>query len=867
MKDAVAATGVLMKKSVIIFYIFILLPSAIYSQVVIADAVKLVHSTNHSVPEIIVDNSESDNFFSPDSWKTGSTPGGYLDNYIFTMASETSLITAYWKIDIQEPGYYNAFTYYLSGSNRSSNVLYRITHSGGVSYSYINQETGGNWENLGHYKFDVGLYLIQICTYSNPDIINDVIIDDGDILFSRIGAWHSGSVTQGYQDDYLYINCSPTSNSEAIWHFPAFKSGNYEIYFYYTTGRNRNPLTNYVISHSCGTLNKLVDQSEGGDGWHYFGTYPFNGGVNSVKLNNTGILDKVIIADAMKFILSENQEHILPRIMPIFDIPPTPDGGEPFTVRAKVESFDPLTSVFAVQENSKETTISLILYDDGLHNDNDPDDMIYGGELPGGEHKEIISYSFYASTEYVTVNTDKFKCLVAYDDFTSPELRMVFCDARTSESIDLLLKRVRSANFNTLLYLTRSSANTTFISSYEPMKPGVPEGFDPLGYLIKEAHDTSGGKAYIAVHCFVLVYVVLGTDIIPPGHVLDLHPEWISEDYSGATYIINRMYLDQGVPEVQDYLVKVFSEIIENYDIDGFNLDFIRYREQKLGYNPAALGYFQQEYNRNDRPPIDDPEWCYWRRQQVTNLVKRVHAVIQKNHPEILLTIDGVCSGDPESIIENNSFYWRVYQDYPLWLKNHYIDGVLGMAYKMEHVPDGSRQFETWMDFLQDNKYDRESVPIVGGYKNYTQNSIIQLHKLREKGINWLTFFMDNSPNMEYLDVNDFYSAIKSQIFPSPVSIPVLPWKENIKTGNLIGKVFYDTVPARLTKIKLSQEEITYTDLCGFYCFFELNPGNFQLEIIDDNDQVLESIPIVIEEGITKELNINLNTGAYWTVY
>ena len=61
-----------MKRLIILSLLFIILLSETYSQVVIADAVKLVHSTNPSVPEIIVDNSELDNFFPSGYWPIGT---------------------------------------------------------------------------------------------------------------------------------------------------------------------------------------------------------------------------------------------------------------------------------------------------------------------------------------------------------------------------------------------------------------------------------------------------------------------------------------------------------------------------------------------------------------------------------------------------------------------------------------------------------------------------------------------------------------------------------------------------------------------------------------------------------------------------
>jgi len=112
---------------------------------------------------------------------------------------------------------------------------------------------------------------------------------------------------------------------------------------------------------------------------------------------------------------------------------------------------------------------------------------------------------------------------------------------------------------------------------------------------------------------------------------------------------------------LQDYYVDVVMEIVNNYDVDGFNMDHIRYRDQYMGYNPISLGYFHQFTGRSDRPAIDDPEWSAWRREQITNLVKRVYANILKVKPHVLLTIDGKCIGEALEDAEDNAFWWRVF--------------------------------------------------------------------------------------------------------------------------------------------------------------------------------------------------------------
>ena len=56
------------------------------------------------------------------------------------------------------------------------------------------------------------------------------------------------------------------------------------------------------------------------------------------------------------------------------------------------------------------------------------------------------------------------------------------------------------------------------------------------------------------------------------------------------------LYLSPNHPKVNSYLVKVFRELAENYEIDGLHLDYIRYQDAEYGQNPQAIEYYKK-YN------------------------------------------------------------------------------------------------------------------------------------------------------------------------------------------------------------------------------------------------------------------------------
>ncbi len=514
-------------------------------QVVVADAVKLTHINGPASGEVIVDESGPGFSFSGD-WVDGTLAGGYLGSYIYDVASDSSKSAGYWVADVPTEGTYEVTAWYIPGSNRLTNVLYRILHAGGVSEVVIDQTSGGNWTSLGNYEF-VDRGYIQISNRLTENRTEDIIIDDGETLFSTTGYWPIGTHDAGLRDDYLVHGCSVVASATARWDVPVFVGGNYEVYAWIYPGSNRNSEAHYLIPYAGGLREKTIDQTKGEEGWHYLGVYPYTPGNYSVELDNAGPTDKVVIADGLLFQYASLQGPLPPSI----DLVPevlTPAAGEALWIKAEVWSVSPGLTVKGERWIDDEPHQWVDFFDDGLHQDGAAGDDIYGGALPGAPAATVLKYRVHATNVTgATAETDVMRCLVAYDEAATPELRWIFGGPfHTPEWADATLERIRRGNLNAHCVKVRSDVYCYYQSIYQPMFPHVPERYDPLAGLIERAHNTSEGKAYIQVHAFVVFYVALITDTPPDGHVLDLHPEWADENYDGEQVIVasnTRMYL------------------------------------------------------------------------------------------------------------------------------------------------------------------------------------------------------------------------------------------------------------------------------------------------------------------------------------
>jgi uncharacterized lipoprotein YddW (UPF0748 family) len=70
-----------------------------------------------------------------------------------------------------------------------------------------------------------------------------------------------------------------------------------------------------------------------------------------------------------------------------------------------------------------------------------------------------------------------------------------------------------------------------------------------------------------------------------------------SFDYSQGT---KKAFFDPANPDLQNYLLSLYEEIVKNYDVDGLQLDYIRYpfqsqdSNQTYGYGKSSRWLFKQ---------------------------------------------------------------------------------------------------------------------------------------------------------------------------------------------------------------------------------------------------------------------------------
>ncbi len=288
----------------------------------------------------------------------------------------------------------------------------------------------------------------------------------------------------------------------------------------------------------------------------------------------------------------------------------------------------------------------------------------------------------------------------------------------TPEQVSNLVAEAKAANLNVIVAEVVRRADFFGDEALPPRtEADIADGFDPLETLVEEAH-----AAGIEVDAWMVVNQ-MWNDAEPPEseeHVFNRHgPDsddpWVSVREDGAVQQDDKYYFDPGHPGAADYLARTARSIVENYDVDGINLDYIRYPTpaealyQVWGYNEVALERFREETGRDDTPDHTDDEWEAWRRQQVTNLVRRIYLECFDADPSVRVSADTITwwKGPQarDGGFEATGAYFQVLQDWPSWME----EGILDVNQPMNYKRGGdSQMFRDWADFAANHQYDRD---------------------------------------------------------------------------------------------------------------------------------------------------------------
>lgn len=268
--------------------------------------------------------------------------------------------------------------------------------------------------------------------------------------------------------------------------------------------------------------------------------------------------------------------------------------------------------------------------------------------------------------------------------------------AKQKQDFIEILDFYKTLNFNAAIVQIRTAGDAFYPTELAPWskyltgKEGSPpEDFEhALDWMIIETH-----KRGMEFHAWLNPYRAtfdLDTLALSERHDFYKHPEWMIK-YG------KKFYYDPGLPEVQQKLTNVITEVVKNYSVDAIHFDDYFYPYKVKGEVFADSLSFKSYDSPNQS--LED-----WRRSNVDTLVKKVHKAIKKTKPWVQFGISpfGVWKNkntDPNGsdTKAGQTNYEDLYADPLLWMEKGWLDYLVPQAYwSMDYPPASHRVVAQW---------------------------------------------------------------------------------------------------------------------------------------------------------------------------
>ena len=347
------------------------------------------------------------------------------------------------------------------------------------------------------------------------------------------------------------------------------------------------------------------------------------------------------------------------------------------------------------------------------------------------------------------------------------EVRSIWLDRETivnagsREGLAQVFERFRSAGINTVFVETVNAGYPIYPSDVAPEQNPLTRDWDPL----QAAVDL--GKVYdIEVHAWIWLFAagnrahnrILGQPESYPGPILSARPDWAGFDNQGNLIIPGKPkpFLDPANPEVREYLIDLIDEIATRYDIDGIQLDYVRYPFQDaasnrtFGYGTAAR---EQFYELTGVDPMTLPsrnggdrrlarlwsQWTNFRAQQVSSFVAEVSAHLRRHHSDLTLSA---------AVFADDAYYRHhaIQQDWEDWADQGLVDWIVLMSYA-DSTQEFSELIQPWV--LESSFYSTQIIPGIRLLNLPSSEARNQIEFLRELPVGGYALFAADNLNGE----------------------------------------------------------------------------------------------------------------------
>lgn len=332
--------------------------------------------------------------------------------------------------------------------------------------------------------------------------------------------------------------------------------------------------------------------------------------------------------------------------------------------------------------------------------------------------------------------------------------RGTILEAKNPQELKKMMLKLRQAGINIVYFETLNAGFPIYPSAILTHNPLV-QGWDPLKTAVEEGHQLG-----MEVHAWVWVFAVGNQRHNPliakpgsyPGPVL-VEGGLMSEALRARDGSLkggnrqNEYWLDPASEKGRQLLLKVYEEIVSQYNVDGLQLDYIRYPFQTsatlMGFDPVGRDRFYQATGQS-LDKLDDYTtklWISWKTAQVSSFVQQVSERLRKIKPNLMISA-AVFPMRRESRIVS------IQQDWETWIENGWVDTLSPMSYTSD-----PQRLQGMFDYVQSSPRKRSLIyPGIALHRLDGGQLVQHLEALRQQGGLGATLFAGAHLDQEKID-------------------------------------------------------------------------------------------------------------------
>lgn len=368
---------------------------------------------------------------------------------------------------------------------------------------------------------------------------------------------------------------------------------------------------------------------------------------------------------------------------------------------------------------------------------------------------------------------------------SQPEVRAMWLDrgtivqAGSRRGLAQIFDRMAAAGINTVFFETVNAGYPIYPSQVAPEQNPLTRHWDPLAEAVELAHARD-----MELHAWVWTFAagnqvhnaLLNQPTSYSGPVLSAHPDWANYDNRGSLIPPGQTkpFLDPANPAVRSYLLNLFEEIVTRYDVDGLQLDYIRYPFQDPRAGGHTYGYGMAARQQFHRLTGVDPltlsptggqpqlwrQWTEFRTEQINSFVADASQLVHRLKPELILSTAVFALPERRRVSE-------IQQNWEVWAQRGDVDMIVLMSYASD-TNGLQRLASPWLSV----RTDLGSTLILPGIRllNLPDETVVdQIQSLRDSSSGGFALFAAENLNSR---LQDIFHQTQGEAFSTAEPIP-----------------------------------------------------------------------------------------------